>query len=317
MIRIFFKHIGDLIGETIQKAIRDDIITQGAAIAFYTIFSIAPLFILIVALGNIFLSEETVVAEVQGYLTDFLDPSTLDSLASFFEDRTNTGGSFITTVIALITVVFGATTVISQLKVSLNRIWNVSDIKIHSVWNFLLNRLLSFGMIILFSLLLISSLLAEAAVAVIAEFFAGLLPAFELSIFRFAARFGTLGFSISFFMLIFKILPDVNARWKDIFVGSVVTTALFMIGKYLIGFYFTSTGIEATYRAAGSLVIFVVWVYYNIQTILLGAVFTQVYTEKYGGRILPYRFVSLANFRDPETITKPGNPDVKELNEDQ
>lgn len=314
MILTVLKHIRDLIGETIKKAIRDDIITQGAAIAFYTIFSIAPLFILIVALGNIFLTEEMVTTEVQGYLTDFLDPSTLESLALFLEDRTNTGGGFITSVIALITVVFGATTVISQLKVTLNRIWNVSGIKIHSVWNFLLNRLLSFGMIILFSLLLISSLLAEAAVAVAAAFFVGLLPDFEISIYRFLARFGTLGFSILFFMLIFKILPDVHARWKDIFVGSVVTTILFMIGKLLITYYFTATGIETAYRAAGSLVIFVVWVYYNIQTILLGAVFTQVYTEKYGGRILPYRFVSLANLQEPKPIKIPEKHDKEELN---
>lgn len=301
MIRDILNQIGKLIKDTLNKAISDDIITQGAAIAFYTIFSVAPLFILIVALGNIFLSEEVVINEVRGFLGDFLDESTLEALTNFMTERSGEGGTIITSVIALLTVVFGATTVISQLKITLNRIWNVSDVKINSIWNFLLNRLLSFGMIIVFSLLLISSLLAEAAVALVAEFFAGLLPVFELNIYRFAARFGTILFAVVFFTLIFKILPDVHARWKDILVGAVVTTILFLIGKALIGLYFTTTGIEATYRAAGSLVIFIVWVYYNVQTILLGAVFTQVYTEKYGGRILPYRFVSMKNFSSPKS----------------
>jgi membrane protein len=120
----------------------------------------------------------------------------------------------------------------------------------------------------------------------------------------------TTGFAVIFFALIFKILPDVHARWKDVLVGAVVTTLLFSLGKYLIGLYLSTTGIEATYRAAGTMIVFVIWVYYNIQTILLGAVFTQVYTEMFGGRILPYRFVELREmsglqrFKDPETGKK-------------
>ena len=282
-----------LIAETIRKAGKDDIITQGAAIAFYTIFSFAPLFILIVALGNFFLSQQAFEAQIQEYLSGFVDPETLDLLTSYMEEKATEGEGLFTTVIALIIVVFGATTVIGQLKLTLNRIWNVTEVRINSIWNFLLNRLLSFGMIILISLLLIISLLAEAAFAVVAEFFTDLIPNMELALFQVSAQLGTIGFSIIFFTLIFRILPDVHAPWKDLLIGSIVTTFLFLIGKYIIGFYFTTTGIEAAYRAAGSLVILIVWVYYNVQTILLGAVFTQVYTKKYGGKIQPYRYVSL------------------------
>lgn len=286
-----------LIAETFRKAQKDDIITQGAAIAFYTIFSFAPLFILIVSLGNIFLSQQVFEEQIQQYLPRLLDPDTVELLTSYMEERASEGEGLFTTIFALGIVVFGATTVFTQLKSTLNRIWNVSDIKINSVWNFLLNRLLSFGLIILISLLLIFSLVAEAAFAVVAEFFVGLVPDLELGVYQFSARLGTLGISILFFLLIFKILPDVHAPWKDLLIGSIVTTFLFIIGKYIIGFYFTSTGIETAYRAAGSLVILIVWVYYNVQTILLGAVFTQVYTKKYGGKIQPYRFVSIVNSR--------------------
>ncbi|PWN06933.1 YihY/virulence factor BrkB family protein [Rhodohalobacter mucosus] len=287
-----------LVAETIRKAGQDDIITQGAAIAFYTIFSFAPLFILIVALGNLFLSQQMFEAQIKEFLPRLLDPDTVDLLTSYMESKATEGEGLLTTIFALVIVVFGATAVIGQLKSTLNRIWNVSEVRIHSVWNFLLNRLLSFGIIILISLLLIFSLLAEAAFAVVAEFFVGLVPDLELALFRVSAQLGTIGFSTIFFLLIFKILPDVNAPWKDLLIGSLVTTFLFLIGKYIIGFYFTSTDIEAAYRAAGSLVILILWVYYNVQTILLGAVFTQVYTKKYGGTIQPYRYVSLGGRAD-------------------
>jgi len=163
----------------------------------------------------------------------------------------------------------------------------------NSIWHFLLSRVLSFGMIILVSLLLIFSLLAEAIIGVLSDFLMDLLPFLDIDFFRFVSEISTIAFAVCFFTLIFKILPDVHAPWKDIIIGATVTTILFLLGKYLIGVYFSASGIEVAYRAAGSLIVFIIWVYYNIQTILLGAVFTQVYTEKFGGRILPYKFVIL------------------------
>ena len=299
MIKTILSDIWELTTLTFKKAIDDDIITQGAAIAFYTIFSIAPLFILIVTLGSVFLSEEIITTEAQVLLGDFLDEETLQTLTQFLVDRTSGSGNFVTTIIALVTVVFGATTVISQLKVTLNKIWTVYEVKMNSVWHFLFTRLLSFAMIILLSLLLISSLIAEAAIAIVAGFFIQFLPDLPIDIIRITTRLGTVSFAVLFFTLIFKILPDVHARWRDVFVGAIVTTVLFLIGKFLIGYFFSTTGIDATYRAAGSLVIFIVWVYYNVQTILLGAVFTQVYTVKFGGKILPYKFVSLRSIIIP------------------
>lgn len=294
------KEIVGLLKLSLQKTIDDDIITQGAAIAFYTIFSIAPLFILLVSLSGIFFSDEQIIQQIDQTLGDYLDPSLIQSLNQFFIDRFRDNTGFIATIVALITVLFGATTVITQLKTTLNRIWNVQDVKIHSVWNYLLNRALSVAMILLFSLLLLTSLLAEAVFAVVSQFFSDLFPGFEISLYQISIQFGTIGFAVLFFALVFKILPDVHARWADIFIGAFITTILFIIGKYLIGLYLSATGIDVTYKAAGSLVIFIIWVYYNIQTILIGAVITQVYTEKYGGKIIPYKYVSLKNFQPTE-----------------
>ena len=292
-IKTVISDVKELLIRTFKKALDDDIITQGAAIAFYTIFSIAPLFILIVSLSSIFLSEEFITTQLQYQIAELTGDEIAENLNQFLLGISYSASGFRTTVLAIITVLFGATTVIAQLKTTLNRIWNVEQITMNSVWHFLLSRILAIGMIILISLLLIASLLAEAALGVISGIFIPSVNILDINFYQIISELTTLGFAVLFFTLIFKILPDVNARWVDILIGGLVTTLLFLLGKYLIGFYFSASGIDATYRAAGSLVIFVVWVYYNIQTILLGAVFTQVYTDMFGGKILPYKFVTL------------------------
>jgi len=292
-MKVLFKDIWDLLKTTFKESGDNDIFTYAAAIAFYTIFSIAPILILIVSVGGVFLSEDTIVQQIQVIAGDFMDESTIETLNEFIASRLENGAGIFTTAIALIAIIFGATTVISQLKMALNKIWNVKDIKINSIWNFVFNRLISFGMILVFSLLLIASLLAEVTLGIIGRFFIDLLPEIRLDLIKLINQIGTVGIAILAFTLIFKILPDVHARWKDIFVGAIVTTLLFLAGKYLIGIYFSASGIDVAYRAAGSLIVFIIWVYYNVLIILLGAVFTQVYTEKFGGKILPYKFVTL------------------------
>lgn len=293
-LRQMYDNTKKVLGKTISKAIEDDFMTQGAAIAFYTVFSVAPLFILIVSVSDLFLSEEYIRTQVEAYMNNLIGPDISSSLMQYIGDVSFRTTGLLTTIIASLTLVFGATTVITQLKNSLNIIWNVELVEINSIWNFLLNRLLSFGIIILATLLLVASLLAEVVIGVVSEFFNQAIPNLNLDLYLVISELTTIAFAVAFFALIFKILPDVNAPWRDIFVGAIVTTALFLLGKYLIGLYLTSSGISAAYRAAGSLIIFIVWVYYNIQTILLGATFTQVYTEIYGGKIVPYKYVKLS-----------------------
>lgn len=288
-----FKDIRELITATFAKAIRDDIITQGAAIAFYTLFSIAPMIMLILSLAGIFMPQEDAMRQLHYQMVEYLGPDIAGSLVQFLQEHSLSTSNLWTSIFATGIIVFGATTVINQLKHTLNRIWNIHRIRIHTVSSFLLNRLLSFGMILLFTALLGASLLAEGLVSIMGTFFQEQFPLVPLDVYRILSQSTTLGLAVISFLLIFKILPDVHARWSDVLVGSIVTTLLFLLGKSLIGLYLSATGIQATYRAAGTLVIFIVWVYYNVQTVLLGAVFTQVYTEKFGGRILPYKFVEL------------------------
>jgi len=291
--RQLYENIKELLGKTFAKAIDDDIMTQGAAIAFYTIFSIAPLFILIIFVSDLFLSEAYIRNQVETQFSNLVGPDISSSLLQYIGNVSYSTSGIFTTIIASLTLIFGATTVITQLKNSLNLIWNVESVEISSIWNFLLNRLLSFGVIILVTILLVISLLAEVIIGVITEFFSQTLPSLNFDLYLIVSELTTIAFAVIFFALIFKILPDVIAPWRDILIGALATTVLFMLGKYLIGLYLTASGISAAYRAAGALIIFVVWVYYNIQTILLGAIFTQVYTEMHGGRIVPYKYVKL------------------------
>lgn len=292
-MKSFLRDIWELLITTVNKAVEDEIFTFSAAIAFYTIFSFAPLLVLVLSLGGIFLSEQTIVEQVRYFAGDFLDETMINNLNQYLVRSNPEESGIVTTIIAIIVIIFGATTVIGELKIALNRIWNVKKITISSFWNFIFNRLLSFGMIILLSLLLIASLATEAALGTFGNWIINFLPDFGLDYYRLATQIGTIVIATIAFTLIFMILPDIHANWKDVAVGGMVTTILFLIGKYLIAYYFSTSGIEAAYKAAGSLIIFVIWVYYNILVILIGAVFTQVYTEKYGEKILPYRFASL------------------------
>lgn len=292
-MKVILKDIWDLIKTTINKSAEDEIFTFGAAIAFYTIFSIAPLLILVLSISGYFMNQGTILEQIRMVGGDFLDESMINTLNDFAQNRIDEGAGFLTTIIATAVIIFGATTVISQLKIALNKIWNVRSVKINSIYNFMFNRGLSFLMILLFSTLFVTSLITESVLIVISDLLTDLWPALNLDYLMNATQIGTITFATLSFTLIFRILPDVNARWSDVLVGGIVTTLLFMLGKYIIGFYFSAAGIDATYRAAGSLIVFVIWVYYNSLIILVGAVFTQVYTEKFGGKIMPYRFVTL------------------------
>lgn len=292
-MKVLFKDIWHLIQATAKKAGDDEIFTFGAAIAFYTIFSIAPLLILVLSISGFFMNQGTILEQIQIVAGEFMDESMITALNEFAQNRIEEGAGVLTTIIATFVIIFGATTVISQLKIALNKIWNVREVKINSIYNFMFNRVLSFLMILMFSTLFVTSLIAESVLIVVSDLITDIWPALNLDYLISAAQFGTIGFAVLSFTLIFKILPDVHARWSDVLVGGVVTTLLFIFGKYLIGIYFSAAGIDAAYRAAGSLIIFVIWVYYNSLIILVGAVFTQVYTERFGGKIMPYRFVTL------------------------
>lgn len=287
MPKHFHGMIRGLIKDTFKSASEHNIALHGAAIAFYTIFSTAPLVLIILALITFFLGEEQTVRVFTYQLSQITGKEIAGSLIDISEvSKRNTSG-FIASAIATGIVIFGATTVITQLKNSLNEIWGITKPKISSFGQYIFNRILSLIIIFILTALFLTSLLLEGGMTFFAGFFEPYLPNLFSPLIAFATSLLSILVTILFFTIVFRILPDVNARWKDIFIGACVTTILFLIGKYLVGFYLGMTSMQAGYKAAGTFIIFIVWIYYNVQVVLLGAEFTQVYTKRYGKNIRP------------------------------
>lgn len=279
---------------TFKRCFEVDIATHGAAIAFYTIFSIAPLLLLVVYAGSFFLTRDVVEMQLITLVTDFAGPEIAENLRTLLQgaDISIPLGS-LTGLFAIFALLFGSTTVIGKLKSTLNTIWGVDEITIKSIWHYLFSRVLSFTIIVIISLLFIMVLFADVMISSLSRTLTELFPQFDVDFYQFISQLLIYALAVVFFTLIFKILPDVHAQWRYIFAGAIVTTLLFQAGLVLIGFILTTSEINLAYKAAGSFVVFIVWVYYNALTILMGAVFTQVFTTMAGGVVKPYSFVIL------------------------
>jgi membrane protein len=200
----------------------------------------------------------------------------------------------VATVVAVVTLLFGASGVFGQLQDALNTVWGVEPKEGRGVWGFIKDRFLSFVAVVGTGFLLLVSLVLSSALAALGKWFSGVLPLPE-------AVLQALNFMVSFvvitglFALIFKVLPDARVAWRDVWVGAALTAALFTIGKFAIGLYLGKSNVASAYGAAGSLVIVLVWVYYSAQILLYGAEFTQVYANRLGERIVPAPDAQVAN----------------------
>jgi membrane protein len=186
----------------------------------------------------------------------------------------------------VVTILFGATGVFVELQTALDRIWNVEPRPGAGIWGFVKTRLLSFGMILGIGFLLLVSLVVATAVTAVGVWATGLLPGAKVLVegLTFVVSFGL---TTLLFAMIFKVLPDVEIAWGDVWIGAAATALLFTLGKFLIGLYLAKSSVASTYGAAGSLVIVLLWIYYSSQILFLGAEFTQVYAGRYGSNIRP------------------------------
>lgn len=283
-IKSAFKKAKHIIGKTISNAIQDEVPLHGAAIAFYTIFSVAPLFIIILSISQYLLSEDMVRQKLYALITDYTGPEMSQSLQSLIESYSGSPSNVFAYALATLMLIFGATTAITQLKSSLNVIWEVPDSNrksVNVVYKYLIDRSISFLVIIIITVLFISMLLLEALSPLITGFFDVLIPDSLESLLFFGLPLSTFIMTLFFFYLLFRILPDKRIPRKDVLVGALFTTVLFLIGKYLVGLYLTNSSVQLAYRAAGSFVIFLIWTYYNIQIFLFGAEFTSVYAQRH------------------------------------
>jgi membrane protein len=276
-----------LVKESFKEWKEDGALDLGAALAYYTIFSIAPMLLVVVAVAGWVWGREAVQGQLVGQMQGLLGTQGAEAIQGMIANAGKQGSSgLVATIVGLATTLFGATGVFVQLQNALNRIWDVEPKPGGGVWGFVKNRLLSFGMLLGIGFLLLVSLVLSAAMGSIDRWAEGLGGAGQV-----LARI--LSFGVSFavitllFAMIYKFLPDVKIAWRDVVIGAAVTALLFTIGKLLIGLYLSKSSVASGYGAAGSLVVLLLWTYYSAQIVFLGAEFTQVYASRYGSRIEP------------------------------
>lgn len=282
-----FKKVKEITKDTFKSAGQHDITMHGAAIAFYTIFSAIPLLILTFTLVNFVLGEQHTNTVISNYLAELAGRDIATTLVDISEESQKKSSGFFTSLTATAILLFGATTVITQLKHSLNTIWGITQPKINSFLQYIVNRVVSLLLIFALTLLFLASLLLEGILTYFSDFVIHSVSEAFIPLLQIGSVVLSILLTVIFFTIIFNVLPDVNAHWRDVFVGALVTSALFLIGKYVIGYYLATSTMRPVYKAAGSFIIFLIWIYYNVQIVLLGAEFTQVYIKRYGRKIRP------------------------------
>ena len=253
----------------------------GASLAYYTLLSLAPLMILIVTIVGVVFGEKTAESEVLVQARELVGMNGANTLKMLIDNAHHPGTGIFASIVAIVTLLFGASGVFVELRDSLNEIWDAPPAKSSSWRSLVWQRVASFGMVLAVGFLLLVSLVLTAAFAVIEKFFTGFVPidAVILEVINFVLSSIAIGVLIA---LIFKFVPEVPIGWRDVMVGAGATAVLFIVGKSLLALYLSTAGVGSTYGAAGSLVALVVWVYYSAQIFLFGAIFTRVYALAYG-----------------------------------
>jgi len=259
---------------------------MGAALAYYTVFSITPLLIIVIAIAALAFGHSTAQHEILSQARALLGDQGASILETMLANARKPGEGIFASALSVIALVFGAIGVFNELESDLNRIWKVPQARLPGIWGLLRGRLLSFGMIIAIGFLLLVSLVISAALAAWGTYWSGLFAAIELILQ--AANF-VVSFAVitALFAIIYKFLPQTHIQWRDVWIGAAVTALLFTIGKLLIGLYLGKSTVASTYGAAGSLVILLLWVYYSAQVFLLGAEFTKAYADSHGSQRRP------------------------------
>jgi membrane protein len=276
-----------LFKETIAEWNEDNVPVLAAALAYYTIFSLAPLLIIAIAIAGAVFGEEAARGEIVRQIQGLVGRDGAEAIQAMIQNAHQPGsGGGIATVVGVVILLFGASGVFGQLQTALNTIWEVKPKPGKGIASFLQSRFLSFAMVLVIGFLLLVSLVLSAVLVAISSFFGGLVPALAVlgQVINFAISFSVI---TVLFAGIYKFLPDVEVPWSNLWVGAGVTALLFNIGKFLIGLYLGNSSVGSTYGAAGSLVVLLVWVFYSAQILLIGAEFTQVYSKYRGTPLKP------------------------------
>jgi membrane protein len=278
------KQIWSVVKTAASSWVDDYAQSMGAALAYYTMFSIAPLLLIVISIAGLIFGEEAARGEIFAQLQGLMGEQGAQAIQGLLESVSKPEPSLAATVIGAVLLLVGATTVFAELQDALDRIWRAPERdKSGGIWGLLRSRLLSFGMILCIGFLLIVSLILSAALAALGKWWGPLFTGWEITanVVNFVV---SLVLTTTVLSMIYKIMPRVKIRWHDVWIGAAVTALLFTAGKFLIGLYIGKSGITSGFGAASSLVVVLVWVYYSAQIFLMGAEFTWAYSHAFGSR---------------------------------
>ncbi|MHB8914903.1 MAG: YihY/virulence factor BrkB family protein [Thiobacillus sp.] len=282
--RIDFNQIWGMIKAAATSWSDDYAPSMGAALSYYTLFSIAPLLLIVISVAGLVFGEEAARGEIFSQLNGFMGSEAAAAIQGLLESVNKPTKGTLATVVGIVLVIIGATTVFAELQDALDRIWRApARHQSKGIWGLLRTRLLSFGMILSIGFLLMVSLVMGAVLSAFNRWWSPFFAGWETVAQGFNVVFSFV-ITLLAFAMIYKIMPRVKIAWRDVWIGAAVTAFLFTAGKFLIGLYIGRSGVVSGFGAASSIVIVLIWVYYSAQIFLVGAEFTWVYAHMFGSR---------------------------------
>jgi len=304
MKKIKLKSTWSILKQAFTGFSNDRVLKMSGSLAYSTIFSIAPLIILIISLADIFYGRDAIEGSIYGQISGFVGSDAAAQIQNMIRNASLSGKSHIAVVIGVITLVIGATSVFGEIQDSINIIWGLKPKPKRGWVKMLLNRLWSFSVIASFGFILLVSLMVNTIIEALMNQLQRLFPHVTVVLVYIANQLVILGITTLLFAVIFKVLPDARIKWRDVLAGAFATSLLFMLGKFVITFYINHSSVGTAYGAAGSLVVILLWVYYSSAILYFGAEFTKAYAAKHGSRIYPNHYavwVKLVEVEEKDT----------------
>lgn len=267
--------------------IDDNVMKYSASLAYYTVFSLAPMLIIMITICGALFGQEAVQGQVYGEIKDLVGSPAALQIQETIRNIHLTKDTPVATIFSAIVLIIGGTGIFGEIQDSLNKIWGLKVIAKKAWWKLILNRLLSFSLIISLGFVFIVSLLLNALIAVIGNRLNNLLSGAGKIFIPLIDNVLSFGITSLLFAIIFKVLPDAKIKWKDVGIGAFITAMLFTLGKFGIGYYLGRSNMGTIYGAAGSVIIIMLWAYYSSVILYLGAEFTKVYANEHGTKIQP------------------------------
>jgi membrane protein len=308
-----FRKLPKVLLRTFTGFMDDKGMKLSASLAYYTVFSLGPLLLLLMSLASLFFGDEAIEGTVFRELNGLLGASAAKQVQEIIKNINISGETNFALVVSIITLVIGATTVFVEIQDSLNIIWKLKAKPKKGWLAFLRNRLLSSSLIISIGFLMIVSLVVNGAIQLLMGFLSRYLESFAEILLVVINLIITFIIIAVLFGIIFKFLPDARIKWRHVRTGAIFTALLFMGGRYLIGLYIEQTATESTYGAAGAIIVILVWIYYSAVILYIGAEFTQVYTEAFGGTIEPAEYAVHVQQKEVEKDVEKLPPQHKDL----